>query len=204
LRRRVGQIIKFALGKQRHLADDQIGPILYRRISHVDRRPAPRNNWVRPRTGPGFRRWCRRLPRRLPTRRGPPCCIRHTRRARCLRECSVPVPQAATQASRPKRLSTRCKVSRYDPSPCLLRPGHVTVNEGNSAAIHGSAFAIPRLSASAANRTHFRKCFLTIPIGLLTRSQTPLAGEVYLLTGDEARRIRSHQHPQLLGCCKGG
>jgi hypothetical protein len=60
--------------------------------SHVDRCPAPRNNWVRPRTGPGFRRWCRRLPRRLPTRRGPPCCIRHTRRVRCLRECSVPVP----------------------------------------------------------------------------------------------------------------
>ena len=36
----------------------------------------------------------------------------------------------------------------------LLRHRHVTVNEGNSAAIHDSAFAICRLSASAANRTH--------------------------------------------------
>jgi hypothetical protein len=119
--------------------------------SPVDRRRTPRNNWVQPRTGPGFRRWCHRPPRRLPTRPDRPCCIRHKRRGRCLRECSVPVPQAATQASRPRRLSTRCKASRYDPSPCCWDGRDVTANEGNSAAIHGSAFAV---SASAANRTH--------------------------------------------------
>jgi hypothetical protein len=41
--------------------------------SRVDRCPALRNNWVQPRTGPGFRRWCRRLHHRQPTRQDPLC-----------------------------------------------------------------------------------------------------------------------------------